>query len=55
MLGGRVETQSWTRRLTLGFWRRLVVFLDEGFEVMMMKGPEGRRGWEGWWGEGAGR
>ena len=40
-VGGRAETQSWTRRLTLGFWRRLIVFLDDGFEVIITRGPEG--------------
>jgi hypothetical protein len=40
--GGREETQSWTRRLTLGFEMRLVVFFEEGLVVMMMVGPEGR-------------
>lgn len=42
VLGGRWETQSWTRRLTLGFDKRLSVFLDEGFVVMIMIGPDGR-------------
>ena len=37
-----METQSWTRRLTLGFSRRFIVFRDEGLEVIIMVGPEGR-------------
>ena len=46
-LGGREETQSWTRRLTLGFERRLTVFFEDGLEVIMMVGPGGRPGdWE---------
>lgn len=40
VVGGREETQSWTRRETLGFWRRLRVFFEEGLEVMRMMGPE---------------
>jgi hypothetical protein len=42
MFGGREETQSWARRLTLGFCTRLIVFFDEGLVVIMMIGP-GRR------------
>lgn len=49
---GREETQSWTRRETVGLEMRFVVFLEEGLEVMMMAGPGGRteecwKGWEG--------
>lgn len=42
VFGGREETQSCTRRETLGFESRLEVFFDEGFEVMMIVGPGGR-------------
>lgn len=46
-VGGRWETQSWTRRETRGFWIRLRVFLEEGLVVIIMtglgsKGVEGR-------------
>ena len=46
-VGGRCETQSWTRRDTRGLFIRFVVFLDEGLVVIMMtglglKGVEGR-------------
>lgn len=41
VFGGREETQSCTRRETLGFERRFEVFFDDGFEVMMMAGPGG--------------
>jgi hypothetical protein len=40
-LGGRLLTQSCTRRETLGLERRFCVFFDEGLEVMMMVGPSG--------------
>lgn len=36
--GGQSVIQSWTRRETLGLMRRLLVFLDDGFVVMMMAG-----------------
>lgn len=39
-VGGRWETQSWTRRETLGLERRLRVFRDNGFVVIIMVGPE---------------
>jgi hypothetical protein len=42
VLGGRAETQSWTRRDTAGFTVRLWAFLERGSEVMIMAGPEGR-------------
>ena len=46
-VGGRCETQSWTRRETRGLLIRLSVFLDVGFVVIMitglgLKGVEGR-------------
>ncbi|KAG7124492.1 hypothetical protein HYQ46_010618 [Verticillium longisporum] len=46
-VGGRWETQSWTRRETLGFERRFVVLREAGFVVMAMmgaaeKGDDGR-------------
>ena len=46
-VGGRCETQSWTRRETRGLLMRLSVFLDVGFVVIMitglgLKGVEGR-------------
>lgn len=41
--GGREDTQSCTRRETLGLLMRFDVFLDEGLEVMIMVGPSGRR------------
>jgi len=37
-VGGRWDTQSWTRRETLGFWRRLSVFLEEGLVVIIIVG-----------------
>ena len=40
-LGGREETQSWTRRLTEGLARRLRVLREEGLEVMIIMGPGG--------------
>jgi hypothetical protein len=40
--GGREDTQSWTRRLTLGFEMRLMVFFEEGLVVMTIVGPDGR-------------
>lgn len=42
LFGGRAETQSWTRRETLGFETRLRVLREEGFVVMIITGPEGR-------------
>lgn len=42
--GGRWETQSWTRRETLGLETRLRVFFEEGLVVIIMMGPEGRVG-----------
>lgn len=42
VFGGREETQSWMQTETWGFDRRLRVFLELGFEVMMMVGPDGR-------------
>lgn len=46
-VGGRWETQSWTRRETRGFERRFRVFLEAAFVVMIIvgwevKGVEGR-------------
>ena len=46
-VGGRCETQSWTRRETRGLLIRFRVFLEDGLVVMMMtglglKGVEGR-------------
>ena len=32
VVGGRCDTQSWTRRETLGFWTRLRVFFEQGLE-----------------------
>lgn len=43
VVGGREETQSWTSSDTFGFWRRLIVFFEDGFEVMTMTGPEAGR------------
>ena len=40
-LGGLVLTQSWTSKLTFGFWTRFVVFLEDGLEVMIIVGPAG--------------
>ena len=40
-LGGLLLTQSCTSKLTFGFCTRLVVFLEEGFEVIMIVGPAG--------------
>lgn len=40
VVGGRCETQSWTSRDTLGFCRRLLVFLEEGLVVIIMVGVE---------------
>lgn len=40
VVGGRCETQSWTRRETLGFETRLSVFLEEGFVVIIIVGEE---------------
>lgn len=47
VFGGRCETQSWTRRLTLGFEIRLRVLREDGFVVIMMTGPVGRDGRRG--------
>ena len=38
VVGGRWETQSWTRRETLGLETRLRVFLEEGFVVIIIVG-----------------
>lgn len=51
-VGGRWETQSWTRRETEGLESRFTVFFEDGLVVMIMVGPEGRafvegNGWEG--------
>ena len=40
LVGGRWETQSWTRRETFGLDIRFKVFFDAGFVVMMIVGPE---------------
>jgi len=40
VVGGRCDTQSWTRRDTFGFWSRLVVFLEEGLVVIIIVGVE---------------
>lgn len=45
-VGGRWETQSCTRRETLGLVRRLVIFLLAGLVVMMMTGVSGECGEE---------
>lgn len=37
-VGGRWETQSWTRRETWGFAWRLDIFLEAGLVVIMMMG-----------------
>lgn len=47
-VGGRWETQSWTKRETRGLLMRLRVFLEEGLVVIIMtglgwKGVEGRK------------
>lgn len=39
-VGGRCETQSWTRRETRGFANRFSVFFETGLVVMMMTGEE---------------
>lgn len=39
-VGGRWETQSWTRRETFGFETRLCVLRDAGLVVMIMVGEE---------------
>lgn len=39
-VGGRWETQSWTKRETCGLERRLDIFLEAGLVVMMIKGEE---------------
>jgi hypothetical protein len=38
VVGGRCDTQSWTRRETLGFWTRLRVFFEEGLVVIIIVG-----------------
>lgn len=38
VVGGRCDTQSWTRRDTFGFCRRLLVFLEEGLVVITIVG-----------------
>lgn len=38
VVGGRWETQSWTRRETLGLDIRLMVFFEEGLVVIMIVG-----------------
>jgi hypothetical protein len=40
VVGGRCETQSWTRRETCGLETRLSVFFEEGLVVMIMAGEE---------------
>jgi hypothetical protein len=40
VVGGRCETQSWTRSETCGFDTRLSVFLEEGFVVIIIVGAE---------------
>ena len=37
-VGGRCDTQSWTRRETRGFDSRFKVFLDEGLVVIIIVG-----------------
>ena len=37
-VGGRWDTQSWTRSETCGFDIRFSVFFDEGFVVIIMAG-----------------
>jgi len=37
-VGGRCETQSWTSSDTCGFDIKLIVFLEEGFVVIIMVG-----------------
>lgn len=39
-VGGRWETQSWTRRETRGLETRLCVLRDEGLVVIIMLGPD---------------
>ena len=52
-VGGRCETQSWTRRETEGFERRFRVLREEGLVVIIMVGAEDRgedvlvKGWVG--------
>jgi hypothetical protein len=48
VVGGRCDTQSWTRRLTRGLWRRFCVLRDWRFVVIMMVGwvGSGEVGWE---------
>lgn len=43
-VGGRCETQSWTRSDTFGFESRLSVLRDAGLVVIIMIGPAGRCG-----------
>jgi hypothetical protein len=38
VVGGRWDTQSWTRRETCGLEIRLRVFLEEGFVVIIIVG-----------------
>jgi hypothetical protein len=38
VVGGRCETQSWTRSETCGFEIKLRVFLEEGFVVIIIVG-----------------
>lgn len=45
-VGGRWETQSWTRRETRGLFKRLSVFFEVGFVVMMITG-DGLKGVKG--------
>jgi len=40
VVGGRCDTQSWTKRETFGFERRLLVFLEEGLVVIIMVGED---------------
>ena len=40
VVGGRWETQSWTRSDTCGFEIRLRVFLEEGLVVIIIVGAE---------------
>jgi hypothetical protein len=41
LFGGRDDTQSWTRSDTCGLRCRFSVFLESGFDVMIMVGPWG--------------
>lgn len=40
VVGGRWDTQSWTRRETLGFETRFRVFFEEGLVVIIIVGAE---------------